>query len=60
MPDTMTNNWSDEETNYRFIADLRDFYKVEKWTRDGMKVDGMLHAGNNLSCVGKSLPRRPW
>jgi hypothetical protein len=24
------------------------FYKVEKWTRDGTKVDRMLYAGNNL------------
>jgi hypothetical protein len=23
-------------------------YKVEKWTRDGMKVDSLLYAGNNL------------
>jgi hypothetical protein len=23
-------------------------YKVEKWTRDGQRVLGMLYAGNNL------------
>jgi hypothetical protein len=26
----------------------RKFYKVEKWTKDGTKVDRMLYAGNNL------------
>jgi hypothetical protein len=32
----------------RWVADARNFYKVEKWTRDGTKVDGLLYAGNNL------------
>jgi hypothetical protein len=31
------------------IADLRNFYNVEKRTQDGMKVDSLLYAGNNLS-----------
>jgi hypothetical protein len=39
----------DEETDDPLIADLRNFYKVEKWTQDGMKVDSLLYAGNNLS-----------
>ena len=30
------SDWSDEETNDPLVADLRNFYKVEKWTRDGM------------------------
>jgi hypothetical protein len=25
----------------------RNFYKVEKWTKDGIKVDRMLYAGSN-------------
>jgi hypothetical protein len=25
----------DEETNDPLVADVRNFYKVEKWTRDG-------------------------
>jgi hypothetical protein len=29
-------------------ADDRNFYKVEKWTRDGTKVDSLLYAGNSL------------
>ena len=39
---------SDDETNDPLIADRRNFYKVEKWTKDGSKVDHMLYAGNNL------------
>ena len=33
------NKWSDEETNEPLIADNCNFYKVEKWTKDGSKVD---------------------
>ena len=29
---------SDEETSDPVIADDRNFYKVEKWTKDGAKV----------------------
>jgi hypothetical protein len=29
-------------------ADLRNFYKVEAWSRDGMHIDALLYAGNNL------------
>ena len=38
---------SDEETDEPLIADHR-IYKVEKWTKDGSKVDHMLYAGSNL------------
>jgi hypothetical protein len=41
-------NRSDEETTEPLIADHRNYYKVEKWTRDGSKVDTTLWAGNNL------------
>jgi hypothetical protein len=37
-----------EETTDPLVADLRNFYKVEKWTRDGTKVDSLLYAGNSL------------
>ena len=37
----MTDDWSDEETNDPLYADDRNFYKVEKWTRDGTKVDSL-------------------
>jgi hypothetical protein len=39
---------SDEETADPLIADHRNFYKVEKWTKDGAKVDCMLFASSNL------------
>ena len=38
----------DEETDDPLKADERNFYKLEKWTRDGTKIDRMLYAGNNL------------
>ena len=37
---------SAEETNDPLIADHRNFYKVEKWIKDGTKVDYMLYAGS--------------
>jgi hypothetical protein len=40
---------TDEETNDPLIADHRNFYKVEKWTTDGSKVDHMLYAGSSLA-----------
>ena len=44
----MPDDWSDEETFDPLKADDRNFYKVEKWTKDGSKVDHMLYAGSNL------------
>jgi hypothetical protein len=41
-------DWPDEETDNAVEADLRNFYKVEKWTRDGTQVDHLLYAGNKL------------
>jgi hypothetical protein len=45
----MTDDWSDEETFDPLYADERNFYKVEKWTKDGQKVDSLLYAGNNFN-----------
>ena len=42
------NHWSDEETANPLRADDRNFYKVEKWTRDGQRVERTLWAGNSL------------
>ena len=44
-------DWSDEETDNPLLADDRNFYKLEKWTKDGTKVDRLLYAGNNLEKV---------
>jgi hypothetical protein len=38
----------DEETDEPLIADHRNYYKVEKWTKDGARVERMLFAGSNL------------
>ena len=45
---------SDEETDDPHYADRRNFYKVEKWTRDGTKVDSLLYAGNSLDKARRS------
>lgn len=59
----MSEHWSDEETKNAFLADARNFYKVEKWARDGLRVDRMLYAGNNLErardIFAKAIKRRP-
>ena len=38
----------DEETDEPLIVDHRNYYKVEKWTKDGARVERMLYAGSNL------------
>jgi hypothetical protein len=45
--------WSDEETDNPLLADDRNFYKVEKWSKDGLRVEGLRYAGNSL---GKARP----
>ena len=42
------SHWSNQETDNPLRADDRNFYKLEKWTKDGMKVECMLYTGNNL------------
>ncbi len=50
-------NWSDEETDDPHYADRRNFYKVEKWNRDGLRVELMLYAGNNLDKARRIFER---
>ena len=38
----------DEETDEPLIATDRNYHKVEKWTKDGARVERMLFAGSNL------------
>jgi hypothetical protein len=52
------NDWSDEETLDPLKADDRDFYKVEKWTKDGAKLDSLLYAGNNLGRAQEMTSRK--
>lgn len=59
----MNNDWSNEETENPLLADDRNFHQVEKWTKDGMKVECMLYAGNNLDkareLFAEAVKRRP-
>jgi hypothetical protein len=56
LPPATSDGWrpvvtvdkSDEETDNPLLADRWNYYKVEKWTKDGTKVDRMLYAGSNL------------
>jgi hypothetical protein len=52
-----------EETHSPTCADDRNFYKVEKWTRDGTKVDSLLYGGNSLgrarSVFERAIKHRP-
>jgi hypothetical protein len=40
------SDWSNEETDDPYYADVRNFYKVERWTKDRLHI--LLCAGNNL------------
>ena len=44
----MSEPWSEEQTDDPHYADQRNFYKVEKWSRDRMRVEELLYAGNSL------------
>ena len=56
-------SWSHEQTDDSNDADARNFYKVERWTKDGLHVAGMLYAGNDLerarSIFAAGIKRRP-
>ena len=47
----MTDQWSDEQPDDPQYADQRDFYKVEKWSRDGMRIEQMLYTDSSLGKV---------
>ena len=38
----------DEETDDPLVADRRNFFKVELWTRDSLRIERLLFAGNSL------------
>ena len=64
-PFTVPDLWSEppEETNNPLLADELNYYKVEKWTKDGTKIDRLLYAGNNLDkareLFAEEVKRRP-
>jgi hypothetical protein len=53
----MINDWSLEETDDPHYANRRNFYKVEKWSRDGLRVELILFAGNSLDKVRRIFER---
>ena len=64
MPDPKPNDIDfHEETDSPSYADDRNFYKVEKWTRDWTKVDSLLYAGNGVfeyrARPSKDIKHRP-
>jgi hypothetical protein len=54
MPDL---DWSHEETDDPLHADRRNFYKVEKWSRDGRRIEELLFAGNSLAKAQRIFER---
>jgi hypothetical protein len=58
MPDLKSDDQTaHEETDDPTYADRRNFYKVEKWSRDGLRVELMLYAGNNLDKARRVFDR---
>ena len=53
----MPNDWSNEETDDPGYADRRNFYKVEKWSRDGQRIEELLFAGNSLAKAQRIFER---
>jgi hypothetical protein len=53
----MPADWSHEETDNPHYADQRNFYKVEKWSRDGQRVNEMLSAGSSLAKAHRIFER---
>jgi hypothetical protein len=53
----MTDDWSREETDDPLYADRRNFYKVEKWSRDGQRIEELLFAGNSLAKAQRIFER---
>jgi hypothetical protein len=51
------DNWFHEETDDPLHADRRNFYKVEKWSRDGQRVEELLFAGNSLDKARRIFDR---
>jgi hypothetical protein len=51
------SNWSDDETDDPVDADRRHFYKMEKWSRDGLRVELMIFASTNLEKAGRVFER---
>jgi hypothetical protein len=44
----LSDDWPDQETDNPLLADDRNYYKVEKLSRNGQDAERLLWAGNNL------------
>jgi hypothetical protein len=51
------SNWFDEETDDPTDADRRNFYKVEQWSKDGMRVLDLVFAGSSLDKARRIFER---
>ena len=51
------SGWSDEETDDPSHADRRNFYKVEQWSKDGMRVMDFVFAGASLDKANRIFDR---
>ena len=53
----LVSDWSDKETDEPLLLDHRNFYKVEKWSKDGMRVVDLLFAGSSLDKAKRIFER---
>ena len=58
-PPSPANDLFQEETDDPLVADRRNFFKVELWTRNGRHVERLLFAGNSLDKARALSKRRP-
>jgi hypothetical protein len=63
-PMTIAETHFHEETDDPLLADRRNFFKVELWTRDGLRIERLLLAGDSLdkaraefAAFGRKRPR---
>jgi hypothetical protein len=49
MPHDMS--FAAETTTDSDYANIRNFYKVELWTKDDQRVERLLHAGNRIDAA---------
>ena len=63
-PPTPADDLFQKETDDPLVADRRNFFKVELWTRNGRHVERLLFAGNSLdkartlfAAYGRRRPR---